>query len=1147
MFRKFFLILSVMAIIGIGLTPVSAVAADQPINLKSGFNFVSFTVTPPATPLELISKSLSIEDIYLYSATAGSFLSYSEGTLTSLAAGKGYIIKSSTADDITISGAELAAVGNITLQPGFNLIGFSKAPSLFSNFSQLMSADTKVTGVYKWNPTAGTFFSVVRNTAGTAEQLDGVNPSMKAGEAYFIKVSEASSINYDPGSETPKTLVSISLTPANDKVAVNGVYLLSNIKTTALYSDGSTAFVSPSFTADSGKISGASYTAPQFAGTAVITASYTEGAITREAYFSLSITASTPVLSSVTSFKCTYKLSSKAKIIDEETVFTQSVSEYNIVISDPGGKLTYQAGDIVMGYKGDGILREVTGATKLDDGIWMVQTSKTSMEKAFEELDYQYKGKLSSLAQTSSAAPGSVEERAVARFMITRMAAAPHQPGRGIISPDKLKKIMDNVNISITLTKAEIGFDPVLECDIKVSWFKLKRFLFVVGGSLTGAVEFNVSATGGVPLPINAEYNIYSSVPLVFTVGPVPFTFEWDINCGVDAKAAVSGEYTYSNRFKYIVRMGAEYTDTASWRQIKEFSQESSSEDSFGLKGSLEIKPYFDVGFALKVAGLAGPKMSLELFFSMLAEMTSLDKVDFSATIGITAKVAFVVELFSISLAEFSADIFTWKKELYKKTLNLSVPPPVISPATGNFITKQTVTISSTNENAIIKYTTDGTTPSATNGTIYGGPFDIMATTTVNAVAVKAGVGTSSVASATYTMLSPDNVVRVSLKVVPAQAAALTLSTAPLSKDDNYYYFNKGTTINFSAIMKSGYTIGVSGASIPCTEEYYYEASDIEQTNPIPSGKFTCELTENLVWSRSYTRLGPDGKALIYFNRYVAARDTGTISAISESGQTSPDDLWSDGTKLELTAVPASGYYFDYWTLPNSFGREYSNPCSKTPEVSSANAAYNIAEAVFAAKKKLTMIIEPSTSDCASYSAKRYLSNSNAGVALEDPSYFGKNWELKLVFVPAAGKRLVRIETDIGGGREVYSTNTMPGTIETTLTASTDITVYPIFDTIPEDSMYKVTTSVYPADAGTVTLSADMPIYNGKYPIGTTITLTATPSEGYALEDFYWPSGAPGVDLYTSSNPLNFRLHPDDYRYINTTKEWNVTAKFKKQ
>ena len=1139
MFKKLIFLIAFISVIGLAAAQPTH-ASEQAVNLKNGFNFVSFTVTPPATPLEFLSKSPNIQDVYLYSAAAGSFLSYSDGTLTSLAAGKGYIVKASAAADITISGADLAAVGNITLQPGFNLVGFSKTPPKTATFSQLMGADTKVVGLYKWSPAAGTFVSVIRNTAGTPEQIDGTDPSMKAGDAYFIKVSESSSINYDPGPETPKTLVSISVTPESDMVAVNGVYALSKIKTTALYSDGSTAVVTPSFTAERGTISGANYTAPQFVGTAVITASYTEGSITRNAYFSLSITSSSPVLASVTSFKCSYKLSSSARIIDEETVFTQSYSETNIVISDPTGKLSYQAGDIIMGYKGDGFLREATSVTKLDTGIWMVQTTKTSMERAFEELDYQYKGKLSSLAHTSTAASGSVEERAVAKFLITRMAAAPQPPGRGIISADKLKKIMDNVNITIALTKAEIGFDPILECSIKVSWFKLKRFLFVVGGSLSGTVEFNVSATGSVPLPINAEYNIYSSVPMIFTIGPVPFTFEWDMNCGVDAKAAVSGEYTYSNRFKYIVRMGAEYTDTASWRQIKEFSQESNSEDSFGLKGSLEIKPYFDVGFALKVAGIAGPKMTLELFFSMLAEMTTLDKVDFSAAVGITAKVAFVVELFSFSLAEFSADIYTWKKELYKKTLNLSVSPPLILPASGNFITKQTITMSSTNENAIIKYTTDGTTPSATNGTVYSGPFDITATTNISAVAVKTGAGTSSASSATYTLVSPQNVVKVALTVIPAQAVSLSVLTAPISKDDNFYYFYKDTTIKFTAIKKSGYIIKNSGANLECSEEY-----EVVDGATVPTGKVTCTLTDDLIWSRSFTRLDTGGTELVYFNRYVAAPAGGTITAISESGQASPDDLWSTGTKLRLTAIPASGYYFDRWRLPDAYTTQYSNPCPQLIEVTDNNN-YNFAEAVFVEKKKLGLVVEPSSDDCTSYSVVRYIS-SEKSVPLAESSYFGKNWEIKFTFVPAAGKRLIKIETDTGGGREVYSTNTMPGTVETSLNSGSDITIYPIFELIPQDSMYTVNTSVYPAGAGTVTVSADQLIYNGKYPMGTNITLTATPSGGYALEDFYWPSGTPGVNLHSSSNPLKFRMHPDDYYYISTTKEWKVTAQFKQQ
>lgn len=51
---------------------------------------------------------------------------------------------------------------------------------------------------------------------------------------------------------------------------------------------------------------------------------------------------------------------------------------------------------------------------------------------------------------------------------------------------------------------------------------------------------------------------------------------------------------------------------------------------------------------------------------------------------------------------------------------------------------------------AEIRYTTDGSTPTATSGTVYSGPVTLTETTTVKAVAVKDGV-TSSVTSRTYT------------------------------------------------------------------------------------------------------------------------------------------------------------------------------------------------------------------------------------------------------------------------------------------------------------------------------------------------------------------------------------------------------------
>jgi hypothetical protein len=59
---------------------------------------------------------------------------------------------------------------------------------------------------------------------------------------------------------------------------------------------------------------------------------------------------------------------------------------------------------------------------------------------------------------------------------------------------------------------------------------------------------------------------------------------------------------------------------------------------------------------------------------------------------------------------------------------------PVFSPAAGTYTSAQLVTISSATSGASINYTTDGSTPSATMGSLYNGPVSIGVTTTLKAV-----------------------------------------------------------------------------------------------------------------------------------------------------------------------------------------------------------------------------------------------------------------------------------------------------------------------------------------------------------------------------------------------------------------------------
>ena len=105
----------------------------------------------------------------------------------------------------------------------------------------------------------------------------------------------------------------------------------------------------------------------------------------------------------------------------------------------------------------------------------------------------------------------------------------------------------------------------------------------------------------------------------------------------------------------------------------------------------------------------------------------------------------------------------TSSKAIYIKSIEITYTPsegptmetvatPVISPASGEITADKEITIECATEDATIKYTIDGTEPSAENGTEYIEPFTLNADATVKAIAIKDGYNNSAVATATYTM-----------------------------------------------------------------------------------------------------------------------------------------------------------------------------------------------------------------------------------------------------------------------------------------------------------------------------------------------------------------------------------------------------------
>ena len=91
------------------------------------------------------------------------------------------------------------------------------------------------------------------------------------------------------------------------------------------------------------------------------------------------------------------------------------------------------------------------------------------------------------------------------------------------------------------------------------------------------------------------------------------------------------------------------------------------------------------------------------------------------------------------------------KINIYKKVSADDVNQPVITPATGVYTEAQKVSMTCSTTGATIYYTTDGTDPSANNGTEYTESFTVSTTTTVKAIAIK-GAKSSNISESVITI-----------------------------------------------------------------------------------------------------------------------------------------------------------------------------------------------------------------------------------------------------------------------------------------------------------------------------------------------------------------------------------------------------------
>jgi len=167
-----------------------------------------------------------------------------------------------------------------------------------------------------------------------------------------------------------------------------------------------------------------------------------------------------------------------------------------------------------------------------------------------------------------------------------------------------------------------------------------------------------------------------------------------------------------------------------------------------------------------------------------------------------------------------------------------AVSAPAFSPAAGSYATAQSVAMTSSTNGASIRYTIDGSTPSATAGTVYSSPVSISTTTTLKAIAYKTGSTSSKVTSGTYTITIPAAATPSFSPVAGTYTSAQTVTITSTTTGATIRYTTDGSTP--SATVGTIYSSPVSVGTTTTLKAIAYKASYADST--VASGLYTINI-----------------------------------------------------------------------------------------------------------------------------------------------------------------------------------------------------------------------------------------------------------------------------------------------------------------
>jgi len=314
-------------------------------------------------------------------------------------------------------------------------------------------------------------------------------------------------------------------------------------------------------------------------------------------------------------------------LIPQTTKVLSGTTPLNLAsVSEDGSTFTFaktdpqlqslKPGDVIVGdvsvHTPDGFLRRVAQVQPQGDGV-VVVTQPARLEDAIEQ---------GSLSVSRALKPGDVRAGFARPGVVLASLAPMTAPDRWVVTLTDVVLYDGDGNPNTTndqiRANGEIAFEPRLDFELRIRWFKIQKIALVTGA--TESINLRVQGEAQL-LNVHKEVQVayYPLQPITFFIGPVPLVLTPVLNVvvGLDGSAQVG--FVAGVTQQASLSVGLRY-ENGRWSPVSDFTNNFSYTPP-QVTGKLRVEAYGGLQLAVLIYGVSGPWGSLNAYYGLDADI----------------------------------------------------------------------------------------------------------------------------------------------------------------------------------------------------------------------------------------------------------------------------------------------------------------------------------------------------------------------------------------------------------------------------------------------------------------------------------------------------------------------------------------------